>query len=290
MKTLSVLSAIAVASITPLLTSCDSGEPESAEEKISVSGRGLDSATLTAAPAATPGFPYTLNPGEVVTFTPMGAPAFPLGTFEVETSRSLRQDPATGIAAANVYGNATPDSFRYLYTIPTTSPAAEVASTQATALINPSIFHGFGDALFIERFQDLLDSSQGPGSITNAFDGAANGTITGGDFNIEIAKAASSLSMLCTDNHPTFGLVVRFSRSITVTGITSTNADLSGAAPFITGTYTVTDNYYIPAPSPNLADGHTIDVVRNPDGSPVVRTDNNGGTFRIDLNGLDLSF
>ena len=292
MKHLLILTTVAACISATALISCDSAAPESLSDSVDgITGRGLDLTTILDNPADIPGFPYSLNGGETIVFTPDAAEPMPLGQFTVDTSRVVRQDDQPDPDPIVVYGNAEERSFRYLYTMLTTGDFPEVTSTQLEARITQSTNHDFSDTEFEERMQDMIDSSEGPGSIKAAFDDALAGTITIEDFEIELAKAVSSLGMLCVV-HPIHGLVVRQFRTITLSDIDSTNADLVADDPFITGRYELTDIWRTLEPTVEVDEltGVPIEGSFSLPLAPGPSLDISTGAFQLNISALDLTF
>ena len=294
MKHLLILTTVAACISATALTSCDSAPPESLTDSTGgIAGRGLDLTTILDNPADIPGFPYSLNGGETIVFTPDAAEPMPLGQFTADSSRVVRQDDQPDPDPIVVYGNAEERSFRYLYTMLTTDDTPQVTSTQTEARISQSTNHDFDDTEFEERMQAILDTSSGPGSLTAAFDDAFAGTITIEDFNIELAKAVSSLGMLCVV-HPIHGLVVRQFRTITLSDIDSTNADLVGDEPFITGRYELTDVWRTLVPTVEvdendvpIAGSFSLPLLSIP---PDPQFDISTGAFQLNISSLDITF
>lgn len=245
MKKLKSYTLLTIVALTPVfLIGCDgSGSATKDDTDPALTQavvRGLDLAEITNNPTGTPGFPFTLSTGETIDFVPDGAPGpfvaqVPLGTFRAENSGFVRQlNGPTG----SLYFPVTENSFKLFYGT-NSSPTPSTVSTQTEAFMEYSFEHRYtraGD--FVPRMNIIYNSSSAPGSLQYVL---TNGGIVT-NRNKVVIDAISSIGIAAVD-YPNVGPAARRFRSIDLTGITSTNADLAGANPIITGTYTLTDTW-----------------------------------------------
>jgi hypothetical protein len=250
---------ILIAYSTALLVGCDGSSPEEelADEFPDTIERGLNISDITNNPTDAPGFPSTLLPGESITFLPVDDLFFtdfledaPLGTWTVESSGFLRQGAdSTG----DIYFPAGQDTFTYEY-------RADSIDTDTSSLANLSYTDNFEftDAEFDSRVSIVANSSNEPGSLgftlenarnedffdffTDFFDEETDGVspiqriYIDGVSSVGFAAISTSVFDISTEQDAIF---VRRSRDISMSEITSQNADLAGSAPFITGRYRV---------------------------------------------------
>jgi hypothetical protein len=291
MKKLKSYIFLSIASLSPVfLIGCDGSDNEKQSDKDTSQlsqrvVRGLDIGEITANPAGTPGFPFTLSAGETIEFIPdfvlpdtfIGQ--VPLGTLTADNTLVLRH---AGGSTGNLYFPVSESSFKLLYGTAAGDPAT--VSTLTEAFIEYSFEHRFtrvGD--FIPRIKEIYDSADTPGSLQYV-------TINAGIIssrNKTIVDAASSTG-IATVVYPGGAPSVRRFRQIILNNVTSTNNELAGTNPIITGSYTLTDTWQeiwnedegapytlLHAHSPTGA--HTTDITF---------TETDSGSFIINLNAL----
>jgi hypothetical protein len=254
MKKLKLYTLLSIVALTPLVfIGCD-GSPGGVDETDITDlqqevVRGLDPAEIANNPDGTPGFPFTLSVGETIDFVPdfVDEGTFiaqvPLGTLIAENSGFIRH--SGGGATGNLHFPVTEESFKLFYVTSSNSEPSTV-STQSEAAIEYSFEHRYTrTADFVPRLEQIYNSSSAPGSLQHAI---INGGVVSDKFRT-IIDAISSIGIAAVD-HPgqTFfdgvaGPSARRFRQIILTGITSTNADLAGDNPIITGSYTLTDTW-----------------------------------------------
>lgn len=225
----------------PFFAACDGGGSSSSSDGLDGNvARGLDLTEITNNPAGTPGFPYTLEGNETIEFTPGAASPFtaevPLDTWTVSSSGLVRQNHGS---TGSLYYPVSENTFQYYYGTTNPGSSPETVSTQTTAFLEYSDSNRVDrSSEFVPAMEDIYRSSSAPGSLQHALTsfGLVEST------NRIVIDAISSLDISAV-NHPDFGLAVRTFRSIELTNITSTNADLAGNNPIITGTYTLTDSW-----------------------------------------------
>lgn len=243
----------------PLLTNCDgeSSEDKITEELEQITQRGLDITAINNNPTLTPGFPYSLEGGETITFIPAVTEAdgfladIPLGTWEALNSGFLRQGSIT--SGGGVEFPIDEDSFRYYYETPSATSSSSV-SNASSATIYTSYQQRLTNTQFDQALEPLLNGPGDPGSLRDIL---ATDTQDGTTADPVILDALSSVGIPAADglgyqegvlasrnvNDYNSSVFVRHERYIYLSGITSTNADLSGSDPIITGEYSVYDDW-----------------------------------------------
>lgn len=245
MKKLKSYTLLSIVALTPLLVigcdgsgsdSKDKTDPELTQQVV----RGLNLAEITSNPTGTPGFPFTLSTGETIEFSPDGGTGpfvsqVPLGTFVADNSSFLRESNGP---TGSLYFPVTEHSFKLFYGTDSSATPSTV-STQTEAFIEYSFEHRFTRITdFVPRINIVYNSSDTPGSLQYVL---INGGVTSNQSRV-LVDAISSIGIGAV-NYPSVGPSVRRFRSVILTGITSTNADLAGDNPTITGTYTLTDTW-----------------------------------------------
>ena len=288
MKKLKSYTLLGIIAVTPLLfIGCDDSTPNEAEttELEQRVVRGLDLAEIANNPGGTPGFPFSLSSGETIDFVPdfVEPDSFieqvPLGSMIAESSGFIRH---AGGSTGNLYFPVTEQSFKLLYG---TNSGAEPSSvsTLEDAFIEYSFEHRYiRSTEFVPRLEEIYDSADAPGSLQYVL--INGGVVSNRDRTI--IEAISSIGIAAVD-HPTRGASARRFRAIALTGITSTNADLAGANPTITGTYLLRDTWqqvvtFDEGPV-SLLHAHSPDGAHTAD---IPFSEFSTGTFTINLDAL----
>lgn len=253
-----------ILTVSPLFISCDGSSPEDAltEKLPDEIDRGLNISEIKADPTGTPNFPTFLLPNETITFIPLtqesnGTPfldQIPLGTWSVQSSGFLRQADSSG---SSIYYPINENSFTYEYTSGNSSSSGE--NTQGNASITYTSNHTVALSEFTQRLAVVQAASNTPGSLGYAL------STTNEDFLDTIllagestddardriyVDAISSVGIPAVDNvvdsddpGDTTRVWARIERSITLSDIVSTNADLDSSSPSIIGTYRIEDRW-----------------------------------------------
>ncbi|MFC4992943.1 hypothetical protein [Rubritalea tangerina] len=290
MTFLKKLTFASVTTATLALVGCD-GDSATAEAQEQAAAapvvRGLDPNEIANNPGGTPGFPYTLGRGDTIVFNPgaidvnasdIQANPFldevPLGTFAAESSGIVRQ---TSSDTGALYFPVNENSFRLFYGTATNESPSTV-STQTTSFLEYSFEHRFErEADFEPNILQIYNSSSNPGSLQFVLNG---GGLTSDRQRVQV-EAISSFGVAAVV-HPEIGLAVRRGRSITLGAVDSTNADLAGPNPVITGTYRITDRWQ------NVtSDG--LSLVVDIFGNDIILNEVVEGTFELRLNSLQLT-
>ncbi|MGJ8672134.1 hypothetical protein [Rubritalea sp.] len=280
------------------LVGCDSGNPEDEtdEELSNITQRGLSLSEAQSNPTGTPGFPYRLESGETITFTPIltevGAflEEIPLGTFNTESSTYLRQ----GATSGSIYFPVKEDTFRYLYSTSIGEGTDDGAvSTQTSAVIQYAFEHEFTRLTdFIPRMEAIQNNSSIAQSLDDAINGGGNVTSRDNTIIDAISTAgiaATLLSEVLVGDTYVIGSpgAVRRTRTISLYNIDSTNANLDSNNPVITGQYTVLDEWqqitFLESNDKDYLD--LYHDVRT--GADIIENEIEEGTFIIRLNELD---
>lgn len=281
-----LFSRITIASASAILLGCDGGTPETASDRLDSMEvvRGLDLFEITNNPGGTPGFPFSIGPGDTLTFTPVTTEAggflenVPLGVWDGESANFMRQRSAE---TGDLYYPIGENSFRYFYSTPTNADPTTV-SNQQTANLSYTFEHRFDRITeYIPRMTAIAGSTQEPGSF--GFSVLPGQVVLVSDQERLQVETHSSIG-IASVQHPLSPLgttSVRRARLITLSDISSTNADLQGDNPIITGTYTITDTWH-----DTIALGLNLlfDPITQAD---ITYTESEAGTFVLELNGLN---
>lgn len=280
------------------LLSCDGGTSSNSnideQALLDVDPYGLD----TTDPTATASFPKSLVSGDSITFT-QTTPAVldgviildddfffndddleagqsfieevPLGTWTVDSSGFVRQDSGS---TGDLYFPVSETTFKHIYG----------STSDTSAFVEYSFEHRFTRIEdFVPRLNFIFSSSSEPNSLQDAITTA--GLVA--ERSRVIVDAVSDAGIAAV-RHPSLGNAVRMFRQIRFGNITSTNTELTGDTPTITGTYTLTDTWAVidttdsEAPV-TLAHSHN----GNGDHLSTETVDEvSAGTFTIQLNSL----
>lgn len=277
------------------LTSCDGGSNSNddvVEELSGIIERGLSADAIISNPAGRPGFPYFLENGETITFIPADSKDggfledVPLGIWQAQSSGFLRQENTTPTIDFPV-DEAT---FRYFYVVAQGNPGE--ISTLGSAGIQYSFEHVYDrEADFVPRLQTIQTSSSGPGSLDDALRGggvtSSLNAIVADSIGVAGIAAAVGIQPGAFDEPFTpetldddeLNIHVRRTRFISLFGITSTNADLDGPNPTITGSYLITDQWQRVVQQVDTS--LSLETVL---GNDIIEEETEVGTFILNLN------